>query len=212
MTYLTNLAPPPLPLIDFKPWTFNLFAEEVSFLNKTRMRSQQVFFKFRLSLKVSTELKFNIHCFDLVQAELGPVHLDLFQLDVAQSVVDCTLSCFLLLCTTCYVGRSVSLSVYLVLCMSFFGVSIWGSLTISYFEWIFVPSSSYFSFSLSSSCSFCLYIGCESGCFTPPFSNMPWFIFYFFFRMCTKTQRLVSWHFAIYYWFLAGSVFHGTEG
>lgn len=39
---------------------------------------------------MSVELKFNIHCFDLAQAEVGPVHLDLFQLDVAQSVVDCT--------------------------------------------------------------------------------------------------------------------------
>ncbi len=50
---------------------------------------------------------------------MGPVHLDLFQLDVAHSVVDCILSCLFLLCITFNVGSSVSLFLYLVLCMSY---------------------------------------------------------------------------------------------
>ncbi len=139
---------------------------------------------------------------------MGPVHLDLFQLDVAHSVVGCILSCLFLLCTTFYVGSSVSLFLYLVLCMCFIHPRFSRSFSpsLSCFEWIFIPISSCFSFCLF---SFCSLFGCESGCFYPTFLKHA---LIYFFSMCTKNQRLVSWHFAIYYWSLAGSVFHGTEG
>ncbi len=72
---------------------------------------------------------------NLTQAEVGPVHLDLFQLDVAHSVVDCILSCLFRLCITFNVGSSVSLFLYLVLCMCLIHLR---------FSRSFSPSLSYF--------------------------------------------------------------------
>lgn len=147
--------------------------------NKTRVRSRQVSFKVfydvvSLSLKVSAELKFNIHCFSKwSRSGWGGACSSrfIFRLDVAHSIVDCTLSCFFVLCTKLPV--MLSLSIYLMLCTSFFGVFIRGSLSLSYFEWIFIPSSSCFSFSLFSFCSLFVFIlGVKVDAFTAPFSNI----------------------------------------
>lgn len=150
-------------------------------------------------LVLNSDLIFIVLRHYITQAEVGPVHLDLVQLDVAHSVVDCTVMFISVMHYLLCWEFSVFL-IHLRFSHSF-------SPSLSYFEWMFIPISSCFSFSFFLSNLFVSILGVKVAAFTPPFSNMPWFIF---FSMCTKIQRLVSWHFAIYYWSLAGSVFHGT--